>query len=90
LLLPKRRLGDPVDAEYRPDRILVGSREFDATKVGFFTEGYQGFELGTSTPGNDNEGHEYAAGITPQPNGRPLPALTEEDRWDLVEYMKSL
>lgn len=90
LLLPKRRPVDPEEGEYRPDRFLVGSREFDATRVGFVTEGYEGFEFDTSLPGNDNGGHEYAAGITPQPNGTRLPALTEEDRWDLVEYMKSL
>jgi hypothetical protein len=58
--------------------------------VGFITEGYEGFELDTGEPGNDNGGHEYAAGNTPQPDGRKLPALTEEQRWDLVEYMKSL
>ncbi len=37
-----------------------------------------------------NDGHEYAAGRTPQPNGEILPAMTEEERWQLVEYMKTL
>jgi hypothetical protein len=40
--------------------------------------------------GNDNAGHEYAAGKTPQLNGSVLPALNEQQRWDLIEYLKTL
>jgi hypothetical protein len=89
LLLPKRRAGDP-EGEYRPDEFRVGSREFDPEKVGFKSEGYEGFLFRTRIWGNDNGGHEYAAGRTPQPDGTLLPALTRNERLDLLEYLKSL
>lgn len=90
LLLPKRKPDDPVDGEYRPDEFMVGSREFDSDKVGFKSAGYNGFLFRTSIWGNHNSGHEYASGRTPQPDGTLLPALTKEQRLDLLEYLKSL
>lgn len=90
LLLPAKREGDPEDGEYRPEEFLVGSRELDPVKVGFRTEGYNGFRFLTDRKGNFNEGHEYAAGRTAQPNGEILPPLNEEERWQLVEYLKTL
>lgn len=90
LLLPKKRKGDPEEGEYRPDHFQVGSREFDPVKVGFKTEGYEGFRFTTGRRGDDNGGHEYAAGRTPQPNGEVLPALSAEQRKDLLEYLKTL
>ena len=90
LLLPKRRLDDPVEGEYRPDEFMVGSREFDPDKVGFKSAGYDGFLFRTSIWGNYNSGHEYASGRTPLPDGTLLPALTKEQRLDLLEYLKSL
>ncbi|MBX9636836.1 MAG: ribonuclease E [Nitrosomonas sp.] len=90
LLLPKRRLDDPVEGEYRPDEFMVGSREFDPDKVGFKSAGYDGFLFRTSIWGNYNSGHEYASGRTPLPDGTQLPALTKEQRLDLLEYLKSL
>ena len=90
LLLPKRRLDDPAEGEYRPDEFMVGSREFDPDKVGFKSAGYDGFLFRTSIWGNYNSGHEYASGRTPLPDGTLLPALTKEQRLDLLEYLKSL
>ena len=90
LLLPKKRADDPSEGEYRPDEFRVGSREFDPEKVGFKTEGYEGFLYRTSIWGNDNGGHEYASGRSPQLDGTYLPALTKEERLDLLEYLKSL
>ncbi|MFL0800268.1 MAG: ribonuclease E [Agarilytica sp.] len=90
LLLPAKKEGDPDEGEYRPETFMVGSRELDPIKVGFRTEGYEGFRYLTDRRGNMNDGHEYAAGRTPQPNGEILPAMTEEERWQLVEYMKTL
>jgi mono/diheme cytochrome c family protein len=90
LLLPKRKLDDPAEGEYRPDEFMVGSREFDPDKVGFKSAGYDGFLFRTSIWGNHNSGHEYAAGRTPLPDGTLLPALTKEQRLDLLEYLKSL
>ena len=90
LFLPVRREGDPAEGEYRPDHFMVGSREFDPVKVGFRTEGYEGFEYKTGFRGNLNTGHEYAAGKTAQMDGSVLPALNKQQRWDLVEYLKTL
>lgn len=90
LLLPKKRPGDPEDGEYRPDQFQVGSREFNPGRVGLKSEGYQGFTFLTSLEGNSNAGHEYASGRTTQPDGTIPPALTKEQRLDLLEYLKSL
>ena len=90
LLLPKKQFDDPNDGEYRPDEFIVGSREFDPVKVGFKSQGYDGFLFRTSILGNHNIGHEYASGRTPLPDGALLPPLNREQRLDLVEYLKSL
>src|SRR5690606_12840576 len=90
LLLPQKRAEDPDEGEYRPDEFMVGSREFDPVRVGFRTEGYDGFLFRTHRVGDLNSGHEYGAGRTAQPDGTILPALTEQQRSDLVEYMKTL
>ena len=90
LLLPVKRQGDPEDGEYRPELFVVGSREFDPKNVGLKSEGYDGFLFDVGRRGNSNSGHEYAAGITPRSDGKVLPALTKEQRWALVEYLKTL
>ncbi len=90
LLLPAKQEDDPEEGEYRPAEFLVGSRELDPVKVGFKTEGYDGFRYLTDRRGNLNSGHEYAAGRTPQANGELLPPLTKEERWQLVEFLKTL
>ena len=93
VLLPARRDGDDPDGEYRPDEFRVGSREFDPVKIGFKSEGYEGFLFATGPKairGNSNQGHEYAAGRTAQPNGEVLPALNKDQRLALLEYLKTL
>ena len=90
LLLPAKRQGDPEEGEYRPVQFKVGSREFMPDKVGYIYTGFDGFVFDTSLPGNLNTGHEYAAGRTPQPSGETLKPLSEAERWDLVEYLKTL
>lgn len=90
LLLPKKRPGDPAHGEYRPDSFVVGSREFDPQYVGMKWQGYEGFVYRTHISGNFNTGHEYAAGRTAQPDGTVLPALSKEQRLDLLEYLKTL
>jgi hypothetical protein len=57
----------------------VGTREFDAQKVGLKTSGYKGFPFNVTFDGNHNYGHEYGTKV-----------LTTEDRWDLVEFLKTL
>jgi hypothetical protein len=76
-------------ASERPKTFLVGSREFDPVKVGFKSTGYAGFNFDTSLPGNSNAGHEYGTYDVILPDGTVVKALTEEDRLDLLEYLKS-
>ena len=90
LLLPQKHQGDPQDGEYRPEKFEIGSREFDPDRVGLNSSGYEGFTFDTSFPGNSNAGHEYASGHTAQTTGEILPALTKEQRLDLLEYLKTL
>jgi len=82
LLLPaKAAPNDKPGMEYRPAKFQVGSRELDVKKVGFRhgEKDYDGFLFDTSLPANSNAGHEYGTRT-----------MTEEDRWDLIEYLKSL
>ncbi len=65
--------------KYRPDSFVVGAREFDPKKVGFRSEGDEGFKFDTTIRGNRNTGHEYRTC-----------RMKDEDRWDLIEYLKSL
>ena len=90
VLLPKRRPGDPPDGEYRPDIFQVGSREFDPINVGYKSKDYEGFTYRTEISGNSNAGHEYGARTLMAKDGTVRPALTKEERLDLVEYLKSL
>lgn len=69
--------------EQRTKQFIVGDRELDVTKIG------NQFELGvaksegaflydTQLAGNGNQGHIYGT------------TLSEDERWSLVEYIKSL
>ncbi|MGB1275487.1 MAG: di-heme-cytochrome C peroxidase, partial [Nannocystaceae bacterium] len=63
----------------RSKQFYVGSREFDPKHVGYVASQSPGADtFDTSMPGNSNAGHEYAAD------------LSEEDRWALVEFLKTL
>jgi hypothetical protein len=58
---------------------MVGSREFDPEKVGLKSSGYDGFVFNTRLPGNSNTGHQYGTR-----------SLSKEQRFDLLEYLKTL
>ncbi|MBY0277673.1 hypothetical protein K2Z84_20250 [Candidatus Binatia bacterium] len=63
----------------RATRFWLGAREYDPLHVGFVTEKSPGaFEFDTTLDGNSNEGHEYGA------------VLSDDERWDLIEYLKTL
>src|SRR5262249_44941775 len=62
--------------EQRPATFKVGAREFDPNKVGFRSDGYDGFEFRTTQRGNKNGGHLYGT------------QLSEADRRDLLESLK--
>jgi hypothetical protein len=65
--------------EQRSAHFFVGQREFDPVKVGFVSSAAPGtFQFDTTLPGNRNTGHAVGA------------HLTERERWQIVEYLKSL
>lgn len=69
-------------AAKRPQTFNLGTREYDPAKVGYATgagAAGNGFSFDTRLRGNSNIGHDYRVG-----------ELTEEQRWALVEYMKTL
>jgi len=68
-------------AAQRTKVFYVGRSDFDAVRVGFVTASGAGTsEFDTALPGNSNAGHDMYG------NDK----FTEEERWALVEYMKSL
>jgi hypothetical protein len=73
----------------RPDTFWTGTKEFDPVKVGHNTDELNGgYLFDVSKPGNDNHGHEFKDG--PRGNGVIGAALTPDDRWAIIEYLKSL
>ena len=65
--------------DQRPKQFYVGSREIDPVNVGLVSESSPGaFRFDTSVPGNRNTGHNYGT------------TLTDAEKWDLIEYLKSL
>ena len=89
LLLPNKRVGD-VGEEFRPDTFMVGSREFDTVKVGFISEGYNGFKFKTFRKGDTNVGHDYGPILFEHADGSTTATFDDKQRWELVEYMKTL
>jgi hypothetical protein len=87
--------------EERPDYVILGDVEFDAAKVGVLQpENYEPrskdkynadgfFVLDTTIPGNKNTGHEFK-GAGDSGNGVIGRGLSDEERWDLIEYLKTL
>ena len=69
--------------DQRSSSFYVGSREFDPVKVGFVSDvgaiGEHAFKFDTRLKGNSNQGHEYG-----------VHELTQTEKQELLEYMKSL
>lgn len=66
-------------SDKRVKSFYVGNREFDAKNVGFITsKGKNSSKFDTTLPANSNAGHEYGT------------TLSESDKWNLVEFMKTL
>lgn len=74
----------------RPTVFCVGNREFDPVNIGFNTEGCDKTDpkdkrrFIVEPLGNHNTGHEYGTGKDDKDK------LTEQERWDLIEYIKTL
>ena len=77
-----------IPANERTKKFYI-TREFDPVKVGLDTNEAAGaFLMDTALLGNSNAGHSFQDG--PRGNGTIGPLLTEEQRWALVEYLKSI
>jgi hypothetical protein len=77
-----------IPAADRSKTFFIG-REFDPVMVGVDTSGESGtFLFDTSLVGNSNIGHSFENG--PRGKGVIGKLLTEDERWALVEYMKSI
>lgn len=78
-----------IPADERTKKFYVGTKEFDPQYVGYKKAQIPGAsEFDTSKKGNLNTGHEFKGDGTGQ--GVIGPALNEEDRWAIVEYLKTL
>jgi hypothetical protein len=93
-------------ADQRPKSFKVGAREFDPDKVGFKSADYDGTQFNTDLQrGNYNTGHERYCSITRRlpdkevakaivdkvpAKAEPGCILTEPQRQDLLEYLRSL
>ncbi len=76
-------------AERRDASFHTGGRQFDPKRVGFNTSSFDGaFRFDTAVPGNSNRGHEFRN--APRGNGVIGPELTDEQRWEIVEFLKTL
>lgn len=77
----------PVDE--RPRLFCLGNREYDPAHMGYRTQCADGmFRLDTSIPGNLNSGHEFRNGRSG--NGVIGRELNHQERYDLIEFLKSL
>src|SRR5262249_37976772 len=76
-----------VPAAERTKKFYI-TREFDPVKVGLDTTATSGFLMDTTLLGNSNAGHSFQDG--PRGNGIIGPLLTDDQRWALVEYLKSI
>lgn len=77
-----------IPAKDRTKKFYVG-REFDPVRVGLDTSGASGkFLVDTELVGNSNAGHSFED--APRGNGVIGPLLTDDERWALVEYLKSI
>jgi hypothetical protein len=75
-------------SDTRPASFAFGTREYDPKKLGYVDEtGPTGMVLDTSVPGNRNTGHWWTDDTT-RP-GRIGPRLDEDEKYALIEYLKS-
>lgn len=76
--------------EQRDAVFYVGNTEFDPKHVGFLSHqtSDHDFKFDTRLPGNSNAGHEFRDGT--KENGTIGPALSDQERWDIIEYLKTL
>ena len=77
-----------IPAAERTKKFYLGG-DFDPVKVGLDTTATSGtFLMDTTLLGNSNAGHSFQNG--PRGEGIVGPLLTDDQRWALVEYLKSI
>ncbi len=84
--------------EERDETFYVGSREFDPVHVGLKTVKAKGtFKMDTTLPGNSNRGHQFEGDFNPSTvtwwkldKGIIGPTLSQEDRWSIIEFLKTI
>jgi mono/diheme cytochrome c family protein len=75
-------------AAQRDKIFYVGNLQFDPKVLGFNTAKSPGaFQLRTNITGNSNAGHEFRDG--PRGKGIIGPLLTADERWAIIEYLKT-
>ncbi len=73
----------------RPKVFYLGRKEYDPVKLGLSTEPLKGAaEFRTDRMGNSNAGHEFNDG--PKGNGVIGRKLSELERMEIIEYLKTL
>jgi uncharacterized protein (DUF2235 family) len=73
----------------RPTVFYLGMKQYDPVKLGLSTKPLWGAkEFRTDQPGNSNAGHEFKDG--PLGNGVIGPKLSEDERMQIIEYLKTL
>jgi hypothetical protein len=73
----------------RPKVFYLGNKQYDPVKLGLNTDPREGAsEFRTDMPGNSNAGHEFNNG--PKGNGVIGRKLSEEERKQIIEYLKTL
>jgi hypothetical protein len=66
--------------DQRVKEFYIGNREYDPKNVGFVTDKPEGsFRFDATLPGNSNKGHTYGT-----------QELNDEQKWELIEFLKSL
>ena len=75
-------------SESRPAKLQIGSSEYDPEKLGLSQAAVpNAVMLGTTAVGNSNAGHWFTDDRTR--TGRIGRRLTDEERYDLIEYLKA-
>jgi uncharacterized protein (DUF2235 family) len=73
----------------RPKVFYLGNKQYDPVKLGLNTDPLKGAsEFRTDMPGNSNAGHEFNDG--PRGNGVIGRKLSEKERMQIIEYLKTL
>jgi hypothetical protein len=75
-------------AAARSKVFYVGNLQYDPKVLGFVSaKSPDTFELSTNITGNSNAGHEFRDAT--RGNGVIGPLLTDEERWTIIEYLKT-